>query len=280
MKYFYQSMLAALMLIVSFAPCSAQTTQNMTTPAGTRVEIETSKGKVTVLLYDDTPNHRDNFLHLVNEHYYDSVLFHRVIKDFMVQTGDGSSRNAAPGAMLGSGDLDYTVPAEFVYPKHFHKRGALAAARTGDQVNPERRSSASQFYIVTGRVYSQADIAGMEQSFTNRRCQAHFGRLVQENMDKIQQMQAQADTTGLEQLRNNLIQIVENDPANVVKFTPEQVEAYTTIGGTPHLDGEYTVYGEVLEGMDVIDAIQNVSTDSHDRPLDDIRILQVRVVGK
>ena len=128
------------------APATAKTNDNQMT----KVELQTSLGNIVVELYNETPQHRDNFIKLVKEGYYDGVLFHRVIKDFMIQTGDGNSKTAGPNTMLGDGDPGYTIPAEFVYPQYFHKRGALAAARTGDQVNPERRSSGSQFYIVTG----------------------------------------------------------------------------------------------------------------------------------
>ena len=245
----------------------------------TKVEITTTMGNIIIALYNETPKHRDNFLKLVNDHYYDSVLFHRVIKDFMIQTGDGTSRHAGPEVMLGSGDMGYTIPAEFVYPKYFHKRGALAAARTADQVNPERESSGSQFYIVTGKVYDEATLAQFVERMADSKKSDIFRKYVQANRDKILQMQSSNDNAGLEALQNELIAQTEAEYASApFTFTPEQIKAYTTIGGTPHLDGQYTVFGEVLEGMDVVDKIQNVETGKADRPKTDVRILSMRVL--
>lgn len=196
------------------------------------VVLETTMGTIELKLYDATPLHRDNFRNLVREGAYDSLLFHRVIKDFMIQGGDPDSKNAAPGMLLGEGDKPYTVPAEFRLDEGiFHRRGVLAAAREGDDVNPEQRSSAMQFYIVWGRVF---DEAGLDQ--------------IQERLDR---------RTG-----------------GRVKLTPEMREVYKTTGGTPHLDGQYTVFGEVVSGLDVVDTIQQVATDDNDRPLEDVRIIR------
>lgn len=246
-------------------------------PAGPTLQIETTAGPIKIRLYDDTPLHRDNFLKLAKEGYYDGVLFHRVIKDFMVQTGDPDSKNAQPGAMLGAGSPDYTIPAEFVYPKHYHKYGALAAARTGDDVNPERRSSGSQFYIVTGKKYLPAQLSRMEEMSVQKQLQTYFMNLQRQKMDTIRALRLAKDSVALENLRQELIRETE---ANVkpVTMTEQQVRDYTTIGGTPHLDGQYTVFGEVLEGMDTVDKIQNAETDGHDRPLEDIKIVSVKVV--
>lgn len=242
------------------------------------VDISTSMGDIKVRLFGDTPRHRDNFLKLAKEGYYDGVLFHRVINEFMVQTGDPDSKNAPKGKMLGSGGPDYTIEAEFVYPKHFHKRGALAAARQGDQVNPDRRSSGSQFYIVTGKAYGENEVAQLEQQMQYAQQQGIFQRLANENMDKIRQMQASGDRDGLMKLQDELIAITEAEAAKTpAKLTEEQRKAYTTVGGTPHLDGQYTVFGEVISGMDVIDAIQKVETDRNDRPTEDVKILSVKV---
>lgn len=245
-----------------------------TVPAGTTLLIETTAGPVKILLYDDTPQHRDNFVKLAEEGFYDGVLFHRVIKDFMVQTGDPTSKNAEKGAMLGAGDPSYTLPAEFVYPKHYHKYGALAAARTGDELNPERRSSGSQFYIVTGKKYSAAQLNRMEQMNAQKELQTYFMNLQRERMDTIRQLRLAKDSVGLENLRQELIRETE---ANVhpTAMTEEQIRDYTTIGGTPHLDGQYTVFGEVLEGMDTIEKIQAAETDGRDRPLEDIKIVSI-----
>ena len=245
----------------------------------TKVVFETTLGNIVVKLYNETPKHRDNFLKVVNDSVYNGVLFHRVIKDFMIQTGDPSSKTAEAGQQLGSGDLGYTVEAEFVYPQYFHKKGALAAARTGDAVNPERRSSASQFYIVTGKSYSPQQVEMMEQRMGDQKKEDIFSGLVRERVDSIRNMQAAGDSLGLEELQNELIALTEAEYAkNPLKFTSAQVEAYTTVGGTPHLDGQYTVFGEVVEGMDVVDKIQQAATDPADRPVDDIKIISAKVV--
>ena len=196
--------------------------------------LETTAGNIRIALYDETPLTRDNFLKLTKLGVYDSLLFHRVIKDFMIQSGDTNSKHAKPGQLLGTGDFDYTTEAEFRLPQIFHRRGVVAMAREGDDVNPERRSSACQFYIVWGKILDDARISK-----------------VQERIDSATQGQ--------------------------VKLTPEMIEVYKTTGGTPHLDGQYTVFGEVVEGMDVVDQIQQAKTDKNDRPLEDIRILKATV---
>lgn len=246
-------------------------------PAGPTVMMTTSMGDIKVRLYDGTPKHRDNFLKLVNEGYYDGVLFHRVIKDFMVQTGDPNSKGAAPNVQLGTGDPGYTIEAEIDYPKYFHKYGALAAARTADQINPERRSSGSQFYIVTGNKYSGPQLQQMQERMVGQSRQAYFQRLVNENAEQIKALRLANDSTGLETLRQELIAKTEASVQNVAM--PEHVmKAYTTVGGTPHLDAGYTVFGEVIEGMEVVEKIQNSATGKADRPIEDITIISVKVV--
>lgn len=243
------------------------------------VDIKTTEGDITVRLFGDTPIHRDNFLKLVKDGYYNGVLFHRVINEFMVQTGDPDSKTAPAGKMLGSGDPGYTLPAEFVYPKHFHKRGALAAARQGDQVNPERRSSGSQFYIVTGKAYNDSTLRQLDKQLAMQQKQQIFNSLAAEYRDSIMNMRRNRDQAGLQQLQDELVKKTEEQAAaNPVKLTDEQREAYLTIGGTPHLDGQYTVFGEVVKGMDVVEKIEKAETDSHDRPKSDIRILSMSVV--
>jgi cyclophilin family peptidyl-prolyl cis-trans isomerase len=257
------------------APANKQTTNNKMT----KVKLETSMGNIVVELYNETPQHRDNFVKLVKEGYYDGVLFHRVIKDFMIQTGDGNSKTAGPETALGDGDPGYTIPAEFVYPKYFHKRGALAAARTGDQVNPERRSSGSQFYIVTGKIYSSDELQMMSKRMADMAKQDIFRRLVMENRQKIEQLQQAQDQSAIQALQNELIQQTEAEAAkSAPSMTDEQIDAYTSIGGTPHLDGQYTVFGEVIEGMDVVDKIQNTTTGRMDRPTVDIKIIKATVL--
>lgn len=199
------------------------------------VKLETSAGTIVVALSNQTPVHRDNFLKLTREGYYDGVLFHRVIENFMIQAGDPDSRGAAPGKKLGEGGPDYTLPAEIVWPDLFHYRGVLAAAREGDDVNPERRSSGSQFYIVWGKTFSTQRLSEVQAT-----------------------LHAQTD--------------------GVIQLDAEQRMVYETKGGTPHLDGQYTVFGEVVDGLKVVKAIQKVKTDNHNRPLEDVVIRKATVI--
>ena len=205
-----------------------QTSQNNNTQKMTKVLLKTTFGDITIALYDDTPQHKENFIKLVNDKFYDGLLFHRIIKGFMIQGGDPNSKTAKAGQQLGNGDVGYTIPAEFV-PTRFHKRGALAAAREPDQVNPQKASSGCQFYIVDGTVYDN------------------------EKMTMI------AQRTGK-------------------TFSPEQVQAYTTVGGAPWLDGDYTVFGEVVKGMEVVDKIADQQKDRNDRPLEDIKIISATII--
>jgi len=199
------------------------------------VLLETTEGNIRIALLNETPLHRDNFLKLTRMHVYDSLLFHRVVKDFMIQGGDLNSKYAKPGQKLGTGELDYTLEPEFRLPQIFHRRGMVAAARESDDINPEMRSGACQFYIVWGRQFTDVMI----------------GR-VQERLDTL--------TKGR------------------VTLTPEMVEVYKTVGGTPHLDGQYTVFGEVVEGLDVVERIQQVATDKNARPYQDVRIVKATIV--
>lgn len=247
------------------------------TATGPTVQIKTSMGDITIRLYDDTPSHRDNFLKLANEGAYDGVLFHRVIKDFMIQTGDLNSKDPNNTIPLGAGDAGYTLAAEINYPKHFHKYGALAAARTGDEVNPERRSSGSQFYIVTGKTASPAMLKRMEENATYQDRQAYFQNLVRQNKDKIQTLEAANDTAALNQLRLEFIQ--QTETAVPAKTIPADIaEVYGSIGGTPHLDGTYTVFGEVIDGMDIVEKIQAVPVSRTDCPLSPVTIISARQI--
>ena len=255
-------------------------TQQTPDTASVRVLVKTTAGNFTVLLYGDTPKHRDNFVKLVEDGYYDSTLFHRVIKDFMIQTGDPDSKKAAPGQALGSGGPDYKIDAEIVYPRHFHKRGALAAARQGDQVNPMKQSSGSQFYIVTGRKVSEPEMQQMTAHLKNKQLQEIFNSLAMEHRDSIIDMQRRGDRQGLSALQDSLISQTEAKAAAMPEpsLTEEQKQAYTTVGGAPHLDGDYTVFGEVIDGMDTIDKIEKAETDGRDRPKDDIRIISMKIL--
>lgn len=240
----------------------------------TLVLIKTEFGNIKVKLYDDTPLHRDNFLKLVREGFYKDLLFHRVIKDFMVQGGDPKSRNAADSVSLGDGDLNYTIPAEIIYPKHFNKKGVLAAARTGNEVNPEKASSSSQFYIVTGKTYSDKDLNKIETQRVEREVQTVYNNLQSENKAKIKEFYSSGDRDGLAAFRQGLyaqsVEQVKSDP--LIVFTPEQREAYKSVGGASHLDNEYTVFGEVIEGIEIVDKIQHVKTNKMDRPEKDLKM--------
>jgi Peptidyl-prolyl cis-trans isomerase (rotamase) - cyclophilin family len=225
MKTYRFAGFALLVALMMLAAVSCQKKEEV-------VVMETTEGTIVLKLYDQTPLHRDNFRSLVAEGAFDSLLFHRVIQDFMIQGGDPDSKYAEPGVLLGEGDRDYTVPAEFrLEDGIFHRRGVLAGAREGDDVNPEQRSSAMQFYIVWGKIFDDA------------------------GLDKVQER-------------------LDNRTGGRVKLTPEMREVYKTVGGTPHLDGQYTVFGEVVSGLDVVDAIQHVPTDENDRPLTDVRIIK------
>ncbi len=247
----------------------------------TRVLLVTTLGEIELALYNETPQHRDNFIKLVNDGIYDGVLFHRVINNFMIQTGDPDSKTATIDALLGSGGPGYDLPAEIVYPKLFHKRGALAAAREGDETNPERKSSGSQFYIVTGRRYSEYQLNVMIERLADQAKAMRFQTLAREHIAEIESLQAQNDTTALMTLQNELIMQTEDWYAkNPVQFTQQQIDAYSTVGGTPHLDGSYTVFGEVVRGMDVVDKIQNVATGKNDRPVDDVKIISAKILNE
>lgn len=219
--------LTYILLLLAVVACGTQ--------KDVKVRMHTTAGVIDLCLYDETPKHKENFLKLVKEHQYDSLLFHRVIKDFMIQGGDPDSKNAPAGALLGEGDLGYTVEAEFMPQVHFHRRGVLAAARESDDVNPAKASSASQFYIVWGKVYTKEQLEAYKEFYKRR--------------------------TGRE-----------------LVITPEQEAVYTTVGGTPHLDGEYTVFGEVISGLDVVEKIQGVACDGNDRPLEDVRIIKTEII--
>lgn len=254
-------------------------TTDMETGNETLVRLETTMGNITVKLYNETPKHRDNFIKLVKEGTYDSTLFHRVIKNFMIQAGDPQSKTATDTTTLGNGDVGYTLPAEF-NPKFFHKKGALAAARLGDDVNPKKESSGCQFYIVTGRKFSEAQMISMENQLNDARLENVFNELARKHMKEIYKMRKAGDNDGLLELQDSLETqaraIVAKEAA--LKFSREQIAAYTTVGGAPHLDGAYTVFGEVTDGMDVVDKIQAVKTNRADRPETDVRILKATVI--
>lgn len=235
-----------------------------------KVKIQTMFGDIIVRLYDETPIHRDNFIKLAKEGYYDGTLFHRVIKDFMIQGGDPDSKGAPAGKMLGVGGPDYTLEAE-IKPDLLHKRGALAAARQGDEVNPERRSSGSQFYIVWGQVYNEGQLRQFSKQLRMQKIQDAFNALASEHRAEIMQMRRERNRVGLQDLQDRLAVEAENKVGKE-GLTDKQLKQYSTIGGTPHLDGQYTVFGEVEEGLEIVEMIQATATGRADRPVDDIEM--------
>lgn len=270
--------LAFIALTACNAGSKRQTNHHMENEKRTLVKLETTMGNITVALYNETPKHRDNFIKLVKEGVYDSTLFHRVIKQFMIQAGDPDSKNASDTAMLGSGDVGYTIPAEF-NPKFFHKKGVLAAARQGDDVNPEKASSGCQFYIVTGRKFTEPQLLGMENKINEQHEEALFDSLARQHMKEIYKMRKAGDNAGLLELQDTLEAQARElaDKEEKFRFTPEQIKAYSTVGGAPHLDGSYTVFGEVTEGIEVVNNIEIAKTNRADRPVENIRILKASI---
>ena len=241
-------------------------------------------GNITVQLYDETPRHRDNFVKLVREGFYDSLLFHRVIKGFMIQGGDPDSRNAKPGKRLGEGGPGYKIPAE-IRDTLYHKRGALAAARKGDQMNPKKESSGSQFYLVQGKVFSEQELRQMNNSKLQQAYNTQITRYLRspenDSLLKVYQQYSQSGQQDKARelwnsLRNNE-QIAAEAEESASVLTEKQIKLYTTAGGAPHLDGGYTVFGEVVEGLEVIDRIAEAETDSRNRPKEDV-VMKMRIL--
>ena len=274
--------LSIIIIIFSLLTMSCEMKKNTANAQSNNVcvEIKTTMGDIVVKLYNETPAHRDNFIKLAKEGYYDGTLFHRVINQFMIQGGDGDSRNATPDQMLGMGDPGYRLPAEFVYPQYFHKKGALAAARQGDDTNPKKESSGSQFYIVTGNVYNKSQLNEMARGMMMQREHNIFNAMAAARRDEIMDMRRNRDQAGLMALQEELIAAAKKQAAaqGTIAFTPEQLEAYSTIGGAPHLDGEYTVFGEVVEGLGVVEAIEKVKTGRADRPVEDVKVISMKVL--
>jgi len=273
------NLLIIAVITVLLAACGAGSKKSNDMEKRTQVKIETTMGDIVVELYNETPKHRDNFIKLAKEGVYDSTLFHRVIRQFMIQAGDPESKTANDTAMLGGGDVGYTIPAEFV-PKFFHKKGALAAARMGDDVNPNRESSGCQFYIVTGRKFRESQLLDMAGQKNNARLDTLFNQLARKHMKEIFKLRKAGDDNALMELQDKLeaeayAQYKEEEP---FMFTPEQLAAYSTIGGAPHLDGAYTVFGQVVSGMDTVEKIEGTKTGKADRPVENVRILKATVI--
>ena len=237
------------------------------------ITISTDYGDMKAILYEDTPEHRENFLKLAREGYYDSLLFHRVINDFMLQTGDPNSKKAEPGEALGAGGPDYKIPAE-IRDNHFHRKGAIAAARQDNRMNPEKESSGSQFYIVDGTTYSEeflrTDMKKLGQSLQQYLMRTKFDSLRQQFMMLYNSGKFEEYNDLMLSLKPQIEEELDVDLSQEV--SEEKLKAYTTVGGAPHLDGEYTVFGQVIDGLDVIDKIAEQTTDRRDRPTKDIRL--------
>lgn len=259
-----------LLIIATVSSCSFS--QSKPPVDGPCVKITTKYGDMKVVLYNETPLHRDNFMKLTKQGIFDSLLFHRVIKGFMVQGGDPNSKRATRDQTLGDGDLNYTVPAEF-RPGIIHKKGVIAAARNGDEENPERRSSATQFYLAQGKVYKLDEIPSVELKLNARATEALFLKYKADKIDTLMLFQMAGNKDGYEKLLDKIRQKAEREiEKNPMRLNKQQIETYTTLGGIPHLDGAYTVFGEVYEGMAVIDSIAAQPTGPGDRPLQNIRM--------
>ena len=244
--------------------------------ASTEVVFETTLGDIRIALFDDTPGHRDNMIQNIRDGKYDGVTFHRVIRNFMIQTGDPDTR---PGQVADTTKAPEWIPAEFVYPKHFHRRGMVGAAREGEDENPNRMSDKYQFYIVTGKICSDADLDGHETAREERDAEALYNKLCLDHKAEIDAIRAERNPRKLsDKLEKYLdearMQIAENPP---LTYTREQRNTYRSQGGAPWLDGEYTVFGEVVEGMAVVEKIQKVKTNAEDKPLYEIRVKRAYV---
>ncbi len=273
-----KKVISIILLFFTFMACCAEGAK---TPKDVVVEMNTSLGTMKIKLYGETPQHQANFLKLVEQGFYSDLLFHRVIKDFMIQGGDPESKNAKSDKMLGAGGVGYTVPAEFVYPKFYHKKGALAAARQGDQVNPTKASSGCQFYIVQGKVMKDAELKSIEMGLLGKAKEARFYEIVREKGDEVKKLRMARDAEGLQKLQTEIVAQMEKEFENredEFKMSEQMKKDYQTIGGTPFLDNDYTVFGEVIDGLEVIDKIAAVETSKGDRPKEDVKILSVKVV--
>lgn len=240
-----------------------------------RVEIETTEGDIVIELYNETPRHRDNFIHLVSEGFYNDLLFHRVIKDFMIQGGDPDSKSAPQDTLLGTNDTGELIDAEIRYPRYFHKRGALAAAREEDRLNPMKKSSGSQFYLVWGKTFTPTQLSELERSQNEKILQAKINQLFAANEEQISRTESSDDLTALQQLMDSLRTEAKNriEAEGIHYSIPDSIrQIYQTIGGTPWLDNQYTVFGEVIEGLEVIEKIQSLPTDANGRPFKDIKM--------
>lgn len=268
-----------LTLAISLITCSHKPKGNENR---TQIRLETNKGDILIALYNETPLHKANFIKLTKQKFFDGTLFHRVINDFMIQGGDPDSKNAKAGKFLGNGGPGYKIPAEIV-PELFHKKGVLAAAREGDNINPKRASSGSQFYLAKGKVFTPLQLENIEKSKNAKLRRLLISSFKKENKTQIDSLlslqRKTGDTISLSKFIAKLNQEIDNIVAEKgFHFSEQQKEAYTTIGGIPHLDGTYTVFGEIIEGQDVVDEIAAVPTNKQNRPLENIIIQKALII--
>lgn len=275
MKYFLNK--KALVFCLSLALCATAIGQATKAPKEQKVEFITTQGRIVVKLYNETPKHRDNFIKLVKQGFYDSLLFHRIIPEFMIQSGDPLSKRAPKDSLLGNGDLGYTVPAE-ISRVHYHKRGALSAARNN---NPEKASNASQFFIVQGKPFSMDDLSAVVTQVNYGLKQELFQKIVKTDSvnARVNDFMRRGDQAGLQAYMQGLQPEIDRIFEEYeLRFTPRQINEYNNIGGAPHLDLNYSVFGEVIEGMEVVDKIALLERDQYDRPKTDVRILKARLL--
>lgn len=259
--------LGAFLVIVTSCKSSKDDTKD------TIIKIETDLGNIELRLYNETPIHKENFIKNVNDGLYNGAIFHRVINEFMIQGGNPAT---AENDEQKSFDSEKTIPGEFI-PEYYHKKGALAAARMPDAVNPDKESSAYQFYIVQGQVFSEKELSRMAKSMNDNKRKSIADKIIMERADSLL---AQGIEPDFSKIYLNLKDSIDNEIREMEKFefSEDQNETYTTIGGTPHLDGNYTVFGEVLEGLDIVEKIAAVKTDNADKPLEDIR-MKVKILN-
>lgn len=273
--------LIAFSLMLLFFGCSESQED------GAIVKFKTNEGAIKIKLYDKTPKHKQNFIKLVEEGFYDGLLFHRVIKDFMIQTGDPESKDADSTSRLGAGGPGYTIEAE-INDSLINKRGAIAAARQGDQVNPEKRSSGSQFYIIQGRTFSEQELTQLEEQKNSQKKQMLAYKYFNDSANadfakKVREAQKNNDEEVLGRLNQMFVRTIDslfNLEDDKFTFSEKQKQVYSTLGGAPHLDGDYTVFGEVIEGIDIVDKIAAKETDKNDKPVEEVRIESAKVLKK
>ena len=261
-----------LLSVMLFASCSKQ-------KEGTEVLIETSMGDIRAVLFDDTPLHRDNFIRLAREGYFDEMMWHRIVPGLMIQTGDPTLKPGNKPVAVDTSALHYTVPQEIRFPKYIHRRGMLAAARQPDDINPRKESSPTQWYIVTGEKYTASSLADFYQTLYQEAVNAHWRKLQDAHAKRLEWLETH-DKDAYYELQDSILNVAEGVVANHPprQFNEQQKRSYTTEGGCPHLDGEYTIFGQVIKGMDVVEKIVNVPTDDRERPLHEVYIKKVTIL--